>query len=29
MGFNDPWEKLKEVSNAEERRMINGLMDLI
>ena len=29
MGLYDPREKLKEVSDAEERRLIKGLMDLI
>ena len=29
MGFYDPREKLKEVSDAEERRLIKGLMDLL
>ncbi len=29
MGFYDPREKLKGISDAEERRLIKGLMDLI
>ena len=29
MGLYDPREKLKEVSDAEERRLIKGLMDLL
>ena len=29
MEFNDPREKLKGISDAEERRLIKGLMDLI
>jgi len=29
MGLYDPREKLKEISNGEERRLIKGLMDLI